>query len=45
MLDPATERAHKASNMLQTVLMLGGIGGILAMSTALLWGWGGGAGW
>lgn len=39
MLDPATQKAHKTSNLLQTVLMLTGIGGVLAVSTMLLWGW------
>jgi heat shock protein HtpX len=41
MLDPGAERAHKASNLFQTVVMLAGIGGMLAVSTALLWGWSG----
>lgn len=39
MLDPATQKAHKTSNLLQTVLMLTCIGGVLAVSTMLLWGW------
>ncbi len=41
MLDAAAERAHKTSNVLHTVVLLAGIGGLLAVSTALLWGWAG----
>ncbi len=41
MLEPGAERAHKASNLFQTVAILAGIGGVLAISTSLLWGWAG----
>lgn len=39
MLDPAAEQAHKRANLVHTVLLLGSIGGLLAVSTGLLWGW------
>lgn len=39
MLDPDAEKAHKLSNVIQTALLLVGIGALLLISTALLWGW------
>ena len=38
MLDPSTERAHKANNLLQTVMLLAAIGAIVLISAALIWG-------
>ncbi len=39
MLDPAAEHAHKRNNVLQTVILLAGIGSLLALSAGLLFGW------
>ena len=39
MLDPEAEKIHKFNNLMHTVAMLAGIGAILIVSTALLWGW------
>ena len=41
MLDPEAEKSHKINNLIHTAAMLGGIGAILVVSTALLWGWNG----
>ena len=39
MLDPATERAHKRNNLSQTIALLVGIGSLLGLPAALLFGW------
>ena len=38
LLDEETRRAHKRQNVLQSVLLFAGIGGVLVLATWLIWG-------